>query len=80
MPMSSVYFCCLVKMEGIRILAVIFLVATALDSLGYKRVRDDVKNHGNNPYEDWYVHPDLVDVAGLQQLLRQNDVLAWIDE
>ena len=27
---------------------------------GYKLVCGNVCNHGNDPYEDWYIHPDLV--------------------
>ena len=29
---------------------------------GYVRVFSDINNGGKNPYEDWYVHPDLVDI------------------
>jgi hypothetical protein len=30
-----------------------------LTAHGYQRIADNVQNQGN-PYEDWYVHPDLV--------------------
>lgn len=38
---------------------------------GYLCVFEDVNNEGN-PYEDWYVHPDLVDMNYVQQLMEIN--------
>jgi hypothetical protein len=39
---------------------------------GYKRVFTDVNNQGSNPYEDWYVHPDLVDMEYINELIIKN--------
>ena len=39
---------------------------------GYIRVFEDVNNKGVNPYEDWYVHPDLVDMSYINTLLETN--------
>lgn len=44
---------------------------------GYKRVFSDVKN-GNCPYEDWYAHPELVDIeyiTGLQAMNKNTYIL-----
>jgi len=38
---------------------------------GYFRVFDDITNFGN-PYEDWYVHPSLVDMTYVQSLKQKN--------
>ena len=37
------------------------------DTHGYVRVFSDVKN-SNNPYEDWYVHPSLVDMNYINRI------------
>jgi hypothetical protein len=39
---------------------------------GYVRVFDDINNQGVNPYEDWYVHPDLVDMDYVNKLIQIN--------
>jgi hypothetical protein len=39
---------------------------------GYYPVFYDVNNMGENPFEDWYVHPDLVDMNYIQALQRRN--------
>jgi hypothetical protein len=39
---------------------------------GYIMVFDDVNNGGENPYEDWYVHPDLVDMNHINKLKDMN--------
>jgi glycosyltransferase involved in cell wall biosynthesis len=39
---------------------------------GYYRVFDDINNTGDYPYEDWYVHPDLVDMNYIQNLQSRN--------
>jgi hypothetical protein len=44
---------------------------------GYVRVFSDVKNM-NNPYEDWYVHPDLVDMSRIEEV-RTEESLEWTD-
>ena len=38
---------------------------------GYQRVFSDVSNEGN-PYEDWYVHPELVDMKHIGLLIEKN--------
>jgi hypothetical protein len=38
---------------------------------GYLCVFEDV-NNSNNPYEDWYVHPDLVDMDYVNRLIYHN--------
>lgn len=38
---------------------------------GYICVFDDV-NHLGNPFEDWYVHPDLVDMDYVNKLIYNN--------
>jgi hypothetical protein len=38
---------------------------------GYVCVFEDVNNE-NNPYEDWYVYPDLVDMEYINQLIEIN--------
>ena len=38
---------------------------------GYVRVFDDV-NNDDCPYEDWYVHPDLVDMNSVNRLIENN--------
>jgi len=38
---------------------------------GYIRVFDDVAN-GGNPFEDWYVHPTLVDMQYVNHLMQIN--------
>lgn len=39
---------------------------------GYVRVFEDINNQGVNPYEDWYVHPDLVDMDYVNNLIENN--------
>jgi hypothetical protein len=41
------------------------------DKRGYIRVFEDISNDGL-PYEDWYVHPDLVDMDYVNQLIKIN--------
>jgi len=40
---------------------------------GYICVFTDINNKGINPFEDWYVHPDLVDMNYIQQLIEKNE-------
>ena len=42
---------------------------------GYELICPDVKNSGL-PYEDWYAHPDLVDMNKVDQI-RTNHSLEW---
>lgn len=39
---------------------------------GYVSVFQDVDNMGINPYEDWYVHPTLVDMEYIENLKSKN--------
>jgi hypothetical protein len=41
------------------------------ENRGYVRVFSDISNL-NNPYEDWYVHPDLVDMNYVEKLIKIN--------
>lgn len=43
-----------------------------LKNRGYICVFNDINNQGCNPYEDWYVHPDLVDMDYINQLISNN--------
>jgi hypothetical protein len=47
------------------------------EKFGYVRVFSDVYVHGypQNPYEDWYVHPELVDME-LVKKLKTDDYLS----
>lgn len=40
---------------------------------GYICVFEDINNQGVNPYEDWYVHPDLVDMTYVNTLIENNN-------
>jgi hypothetical protein len=39
---------------------------------GYYRVFSDINNKGENPFEDWYVHPDLVDMDHVKKYPRKK--------
>lgn len=39
---------------------------------GYVRVFSDVNNRGVNPYEDWWVHPELVDIEYVNLIKEKN--------
>ncbi len=39
---------------------------------GYICIFEDINNQGINPYEDWYVHPDLVDMDYVNNLIEKN--------
>jgi len=41
---------------------------------GYICVFEDINNTGINPYEDWYVHPDLVDMDYVNELIKNNSI------
>ena len=41
---------------------------------GYVRVFSDITNNGENPFEDWYVHPDLVNMKYIEQLMNENTI------
>jgi len=39
---------------------------------GYVSVFNNVMNCGNDPFEDWYVHPELVDMNYVENLSEKN--------
>lgn len=55
---------------------VLDVARTVLSSYGYLLVAGNVKNHGN-PYEDWFVHPDLVNEE--LYLPFKSDGLEYLD-
>ena len=44
-----------------------------LKERGYIRVFSDIMDHGPHPQEDWYVHPDLVDMDYVNKLIKNNE-------
>jgi len=40
-----------------------------LESFGYKLVVDNISPNEDKPYEDWWVHPDLVDESILEKMI-----------
>lgn len=42
------------------------------EDLGYLRIFSDVNSVGTCPFEDWYIHPDLVDLDYVFYLLEKN--------
>jgi len=40
-----------------------------LESYGYIRVVNNVSIHQNNPFEDWWVHPDIVDQDTINKMI-----------
>ena len=45
------------------------------ENRGYVRVFSDVSN-GGNAFEDWYVHPELVDMTNI---IKREDSMEWKD-
>ena len=43
------------------------------ENRGYLRVFSDVNNEGYYPFEDWYVHLDLVDNELVNNLIKKNE-------
>lgn len=41
---------------------------------GYVAVFNDINNRDINPYEDWYVHPELVDMEYVNSLIENNNI------
>ena len=37
-----------------------------------KNTETDINNNGKNPYEDWYVYPDLVDMDYVNEIKNKN--------
>jgi len=46
---------------------------------GYVCVFEDINNMGINPYEDWYVHPDLVDMNYIK-ILKDNNNKNYVND
>lgn len=44
-----------------------------LESYGYVLVAGNISPDDNRPYEDWWVHPDLVDPQILERLVQNSD-------
>jgi hypothetical protein len=44
-----------------------------LESYGYIRVVGNISPEGKNPYEDWWVHPNLINRIIFQKMLRESD-------
>jgi hypothetical protein len=44
-----------------------------LESYGYVRVINNISPDNNRPYEDWWVHPDLVDSNIISQMMTIDD-------
>jgi len=43
------------------------------ENKGYIKVFSDINNAGGNPYEDWYIHPDLVDMKLVNEIIKKNE-------
>lgn len=43
------------------------------ENRGYLRVFSDVNNERYFPFEDWYIHPDLVDNELVNNLIKKNE-------
>ena len=41
------------------------------EKYGYIRVFSDI-SHCNNAFEDWYIHPDLIDINYINELIKKN--------
>lgn len=44
-----------------------------LESYGYKLFASNISPDTNRPYEDWFVHPDLINIEKVQSLLIDDD-------
>jgi len=42
------------------------------EDLGYLRIFSDVNSVGSCPFEDWYIHPELIDLGYVFYLLEKN--------
>ena len=43
------------------------------ENRGYIRVFSDVNCRGIHPYEDWYIHPDLLDMKLVNEVINKNE-------
>lgn len=44
-----------------------------LESYGYKLVAPNISPDDNRPYEDWYIHPELIDTSKIELFNSMND-------
>ena len=44
-----------------------------LESYGYIRVVNNISPDDNRPYEDWWVHPDLVEHKIISEMMNISD-------
>jgi hypothetical protein len=44
-----------------------------LENFGYLRVVNNISPDDNRPYEDWWVHPDLVDINVINKIINIDD-------
>ncbi|NDB61348.1 hypothetical protein EB001_23355, partial [bacterium] len=44
-----------------------------LESKGYQLVVPNVSPDDNSPFEDWWIHPDLVDKNTINSILKQTN-------
>ena len=44
-----------------------------LESYGYKLISPTILPNDNHPYEDWYIHPDLIDISKIEFFNKIND-------
>lgn len=44
-----------------------------LKDRGYIRVFSDIMSNDKHPFDDWYVHPDLVDMDYVNKLIKNNE-------
>lgn len=44
-----------------------------LESYGYKLVAPNISPDDNRPYEDWYIHPELIDASKIELINEIND-------
>jgi hypothetical protein len=51
-----------------------------LQSLGYELVVSDVSPEGGSSFEDWYVHPELVDREIIEVMKDISPTIKQIDE
>lgn len=45
-----------------------------LESYGYKLFASNISPDKNRPYEDWFVHPELINIDRVESLLNDSDV------
>jgi len=43
------------------------------ENRGYIRVFSDINNKGIHPFEDWYIHPELVDMKLINEVINKNE-------